>query len=476
MDTHSTSDSKAAREEKALGELTNRLIDTYTDSHSPQRVENAVGTARNRFEETSVRDFVPILVERLVRRELDESAESAAAEPDPAPEATRSTDDRHGAARNWRAAARDMVSPPWSPRKLSVPAGILVVVVAVVAAVAVEGGSPSESPSAAAQSLTTVRGVVGSEKAEFFADPQVADALARHGLRVQVDPAGSRQISNTVDLGNYGFAFPSSAPSAERILRQRNTTTSYTPFSSPMTIATFRPIVDLLTRAGVVRPGPVPTFDMNRYLELAQRGTQWDQLDGNTEYPVRKALLIPTTDPRTSNSAAMYLATAGYVANDNSIVRGRTAEEYVVSKVARLFTKQGYTDSSSEGPFLQYLSAGMGPTPMVWSYEAQFVEAGVQGRLQPDMALLYPSPTVLSRHTLVPLSPEGDRIGRLLTTDPALQRLAAEHGFRPRDGAQFAKVLGEHHIPAAQNVVDVVDTPAYDTLEHLLDGVEKSFN
>ncbi|WP_280266325.1 three-helix bundle dimerization domain-containing protein [Nocardia wallacei] len=472
MGVQTTPEDKAAREEKALRELTNRLVEIYTDSHSAERVEKVVGAARNRFDGTSVRDFVPILVERLARRELEPpepEPESAAAEA--VSEAPESPTGNPG---GWRSTAKGLVSPPWTARKLALPLGALAVVVAVAVAVGMSGSS--ESPTAATPSLTTVGGIAGSEKSAFFTDPRVVDAFARNGLRVQVDPAGSRQIATTVDLGNYDFAFPSSTPAAERILRQRNVTARYTPFSSPMAIATFRPIADLLTKAGVVRPGPVPTFDMNRYLDLTLRGVQWDQLEGNTEYPVRKSVLISTTDPRTSNSAAMYLAVAGYVANDNSIVRGRTAEEFVVSKVARLFTKQGFTDSSSEGPFAQYLSAGMGPTPLVWCYEAQFVEAGAQGRLQPDMTLLYPSPTVLSRHTLVPLTPEGDRIGRLLSTDPELQRLAAEHGFRPNDASQFTRVVADHKIPAANEVVDVVDTPAYDTLEHLLDGVAESYN
>nr|WP_174411347.1 hypothetical protein [Nocardia transvalensis] len=450
--------------------MTNRLVESYTDSHSQERIGSAVGAARNRFDDASIRDFVPILVERMARRDLD-----GAPEPAPEPETTEGDAAESAGSGRGLAAVRDLLPPPWTPRRLALPAGALVVVAAVAAAVGLGGSSP-ESPAAAAPALTTVSGVVGSEKAAFFDDPNVAAVLARNGFKVQVDRAGSRQIATTVDLGTYDFAFPSSTPAAERILRQRNTTDRYTPFSSPMAIATFRPIVDLLTKAGVVRPGPVPTFDMNRYLDLTQRGVQWDQLEGNTEYPVRKSLLISTTDPRTSNSAAMYLAVAGYVANDNAIVRGRTAEEFVVSKVARLFTKQGFTDSSSEGPFAEYLSAGIGPTPMVWAYEAQFVEAGVEGKLQPDMTLLYPSPTVLSRHTLVPLTSAGDRIGRLLSTDPDLQRLAAEHGFRPNDGAQFAKVVAEHKVPAAADVVDVVDTPAYDTLEHLLDGVAESYN
>ena len=43
---------------------------------------------------------------------------------------------------------------------------------------------------------------------------------------------------------------------------------------------------------------------------------------------------------------------------------------------------------------------------------------------------MYPSPDVLSKHTLVPLSSAGDTIGRLLTDDPTLQQLAVENGFR----------------------------------------------
>ncbi|MFF0487720.1 three-helix bundle dimerization domain-containing protein [Nocardia sp. NPDC004068] len=459
-----TREDKQAREQKALREMTDRLVADYADTHSARQVEDVIAAAVGRFEGHSVRDFVPILVERIVRRQLSgtpEPTEFVAAEP--------VSDEPTGAGR-WRA----LVSPPWTVRKLALPLGALVVVAIVAIVVGTSGTSTSPAPAAAAP--TVIRGVVGSEKSAFFADPKVVYAFARNGIRVEAEPAGSRQIATSVDLGKYDFAFPSSAPAAERILRQRNVTAKYTPFSSPMAIATFAPIADLLTRAGVVRPGPTPTFDMGRYLDLIAGGKQWDQLPDNTVYPVRKNILVSTTDPRTSNSAAMYLAIASYVANDNTVVRGATAEEFVLGKISKLFVGQGYSDNSSEGPFAQYLSAGMGPTPLVLCYEAQYVEAAAAGRVTPDMVLMYPSPTVLSRHTLVPLTPEGDRVGRLLTTDPELQDLAAAHGFRTDDPARFSKVTDANRVPVRKDVIDVVDTPAYDTLEHLLDGVAKSYN
>ncbi|MQY18624.1 three-helix bundle dimerization domain-containing protein [Nocardia macrotermitis] len=394
-----------------------------------------------------------------------------------ATESSASSTPPPGAANRSRFAAKDLLPPPWSGRNLIGPVAAAIVLVVVLALTFGTGGGGSpQSPTAAAPSVTTVHGVIGSEKLSYFNDPKVVAALAEHGLRVQVEAAGSRQIYTSVDLNKFDFAFPSSTPAAEAILRARNITTQYTPFSSPMAIATFKPIVDLLTAAGVVRPGPVPTLDMQRYLDLVGTGTQWNQLPGNTTYSVPKNILVSTTDPRSSNSAAMYLSIASYVVNDNTIVRGTTAEDNAVQKVSKLFVGQGYSDNSSKGPFDEYLSGGMGPTPMVLIYEAQYVEAALAGKITPDMVLMYPSPTVLSRHTLVPMNSNGDRLGKLLTTDPELQQLAAEHGFRTNDPAQFTSVTSQHQVPVNPQVVDVVDAPSYDTLQHLLDGVARAYN
>ncbi|WP_328290017.1 three-helix bundle dimerization domain-containing protein [Nocardia aurantiaca] len=476
----------AAREEKALREVTNRLVEDYGEAHPAERVEAVVGAVRKRFEGHSVREFVPILVERIARRELDPTrAKNPAAEVD----LTKSTAAREAGEENSREGDQADASSVFAAvagrfiparlvenkRALGVVTAGIVAVLAVAAIMAVrQPDSPSTATAAAA--LTTVHGVVGSEKSAFFDDPKVADALAKHGFKVEVEPAGSRQIATSVDLGKYDFAFPSSSAAAERIQRQSKVSGKYVPFSSPMAIATFKPIADLLTQAGIVQPGATTTFDVGKYLGLAEKGVQWTQLQGNSTYSVPKNVLVSTTDPRTSNSAAMYLAVTAYVANDNTIVRGAKAEDYAVSRVSRLFTRQGYTESSSDGPFKDYLSNGMGTVPMAWIYEAQYVDAAVHNQLKPDMVLMYPTPTVMSQHTVVPLNDKGDQIGKLLTTDPDLQRLAAEHGFRPTDVGLFTNVTAAHQVPVDANLVNQVSPPDYDTLEHLLDGVAKSYN
>jgi hypothetical protein len=243
-----------------------------------------------------------------------------------------------------------------------------------------------------------------------------------------------------------------------------------------MAIATFQPIVNLLSASGIAKQiNGTWYFDVRKYVDLAHANWRWTNIHGNTTYPVNKRILITTTDPRTSNSAAMFLSIVSYVANHNSVVQSEADEKKVLPLVAPLFVNQGYTDNSSEGPFDDYLSLGMGKSPMVNIYEAQFVEAAVEHKLKPGMVLMYPSPTVQSKHTLISLNANGEKLGELLSTDTQLQQLAARHGFRTTDESQFANVVSQNKVPVAKDVIDVADTPTYDTLERLLDAVSKSY-
>jgi hypothetical protein len=321
--------------------------------------------------------------------------------------------------------------------------------------------------------------VIGSEKKPLFDDARVKAVFARHGLRVEVDTAGSREIASTVDLRKYDFAFPSSAPAAAKIKQERKAGATFSPFYSPMAVATFRPIADALAKAGVVRDSGqgYQVLDMRKYLDLVAKGTRWDTLPGNTAYRARKRVLFTTTDIRTSNSAAMYLAIAGYVANGDDVVTSAAQTEKVAEAVSPLFLDQGYSESSSEAPFEDYLVMGAGKTPMVMIYEAQYasrVFAG-DGSITPDMRLLYPSPTVLSKHTLVPFDTRAAEVGRLLQQDPELGRLAAVYGFRTANPRAFADQAAKARAPVAGSLVDVVEPPAYDHLELLIKAIERRY-
>ena len=268
---------------------------------------------------------------------------------------------------------------------------------------------PSPAASTPPPDPITIQGIVGTEKREFFADPAVQQRLAALGLTVEVQTAGSRQMAASKDLKSYDFAFPSSAPDADKIVRATKPVAVSAPFYSPIAIASYKPIVDVLRSVNVARPnvGGYMQFDIKAYLELVQKGTRWDQLPGNATYPARKAVLVSTNDVRSSNAAAMYLAIGSYVANGNKVVRSQAEVNQVMPVLGELFLGQGYSESWSESSFDDYLALGPGKTPMMAVYESQFLEYLLRndGSITSEMVLMYPTPDVLSKHTLIGLTP-----------------------------------------------------------------------
>lgn len=356
-----------------------------------------------------------------------------------------------------------------------VVAAVLALAVVATIAVAVSGGGDDSS----SRHLTVVRGVIGSEKKPFFADARVRAAFAKAGLDVEVDTAGSRSIANTVDLSKYDFAFPAGTPAALKIRNDRKITTSYVPFFTPMAIATFTPIARLLEQAGVAQDhNGWWSLDMTGFLRLVASQTRWNQLPGNTTYPVSKYVLITSTDVTTSNSAAMYASIASYAANNNQVVANPAEVDGVLAAVSPLFVQQGFTEQSSEAPFDDYLSIGIGKTPMVMIYESQFVAraAAHDGSIRHDMVLMYPDPDVLSKHTLVPLSTKGDEVGRLLQDNATLQHLAVVYGFRTADPGAFSTFVKQNNVSTAPQLLNIVEPPTYDTLEALITKLDSELH
>jgi hypothetical protein len=191
--------------------------------------------------------------------------------------------------------------------------------------------------------VVTVRGLIGSEKEEFFKDPQVVEALRRGGLEVHIEKAGSRQIATSYDLSEYDFAFPAGVPAAEKMRLEQEGSKSYDVFFTPMVIASWRPIAQLLEADGIAQDqGGYYTLDIAGLLEVIEGGKRWSELRDNTAYPVNKSILVTSTDVRKSNSAAMYLALASFVANDNNIVQSDAEVNRVMPLMESLFLKQGY--------------------------------------------------------------------------------------------------------------------------------------
>lgn len=58
------------REQHALGQVTDRLAESFAGCFSPAQVGEKVSTIHQRFDGRPIREFVPVLVERIARDEL----------------------------------------------------------------------------------------------------------------------------------------------------------------------------------------------------------------------------------------------------------------------------------------------------------------------------------------------------------------------------------------------------------------------
>lgn len=338
---------------------------------------------------------------------------------------------------------------------------------------------------AKAAAIATVTGLIGSEKEAFFADPQVKQILHdKYQIQLTAQTAGSRSIATQGgQLGKadkYDFVFPSGSPAADKIKQDFRTQNSYRVFFTPMAVASWQPIVDVLEKNAIVRKidNHYSIIDMGKLQNLMTKQTRWQDLPNNDSFKVGRKVLIKSTNIASSNSAAMYLSLASYLANGKSVVENDSQIAKVLPQVTPLFSGQGYMAGSSATPFEDYLLKGQGDSPLVMIYEAQFLAQAEQGNIRPEMVLLYPEPTIFTQHILLSMNDKGSKLGNALTTDPDLQKLAIKYGFRsndPKMANEFAKSLTDHkltYVPSSFN--EVIDPPSYEVLEKMIGQIEQS--
>lgn len=327
-----------------------------------------------------------------------------------------------------------------------------------------------------------VKTVIGADKQKLFEDPKFVKRMQELGYSFTFDKAGSREIATSFDLESYDMAFPSSDSAAIRIMKTHPKALRTPTFFSPMTVASFTTIADLLAKQGLATKTKegVWTLDTRAYLAAAQKDLRWKQIPGNTTYPVNKSVLVSTADVRVSNSGAMYLSLLSYLANGDNVVNGKTSDA-ALQAVLPLFLKQGFLAPTNDGAFNNYLVQGIGSTPMVLIYESQFIEQAAADlksdtpALNDDHVLMYPTPGIFAQQQTIALTDNGKAFAKLLINDPELRQIEIEHGFRTPSSqavADFAKKAG---VAVPSQIVDVVDTPDYDVLESMIQRIETAY-
>lgn len=330
---------------------------------------------------------------------------------------------------------------------------------------------------AAAARQISVRVLTGSEKLDFLRDPELTRILAGEGIVLDVQKAGSREIATRPDLKQYDVAYPAGAAAAKKIAAATGSRRIYNSFYTPMAVASWKQLLPTLEGNGIVHQqgGTYFIVDMRKLVALMENGARWKELQPNPDYAVSKSVLITSTDVRTSNSAAMYLALASYLANGDNVVDTDAAADAVADRLTHLFAKQGYQESSSSGPFEDYVTMKLGKSPLVMIYEQQFLEyAFKHPTVDPNMVLLYPQPTILTKHTLVAISDKGARLSELFERDPRIQAIAHRYGLRGSDNTALFAQARARKLEVPQTLVDVVDPPTYDLLERMISRIEST--
>jgi hypothetical protein len=325
----------------------------------------------------------------------------------------------------------------------------------------------------------TVKILSGSEKEKFLSDPELAKVLESENISLNVQKAGSREIATRPDLKTFDVAYPAGAHAAVKISQTTGSKLIYPTFYTPMAVASWKTLVPVLQKSGLVsqKDGTFYLVNMGKLVDLMQKGTRWKDLPDNTVYDVGKSILVTSTDVRKSNSGGMYLALAAYLANGSNVVDNDADAEKVADSMVGLFSKQGFQESSSAGPFEDYTSMGIGKAPLVMVYEQQFLEYMLShNNPNPDMVLLYPTPTILTKHTLVALSSNGERFAQVMTSNPKVISIAHRYGFRTQDNSELFAAVEAKKLLIPHTIVDVIDPPSYDVLEKLIGRIDAALS
>ncbi|MFD7080374.1 hypothetical protein ACFYXV_03720 [Streptomyces sp. NPDC002181] len=308
--------------------------------------------------------------------------------------------------------------------------------------VALAGGK--DKPATATK---TVKGVIGSEKSEYFRDPDVVKALADKGYTVKTETSGSWAMDQLA-LKEFDFAFPSSSEPAPEIEAAAGVKGAQTtkPFFSPLVVIARSNAAKVLVDNGLATTNGKNsgTLLMGPYLKAASEDRKWQQLSGSAAFAeLTGTVFIKTTDPTTSNSGALFLAATSNVANDKTVVSDDAGIDRTAPLMQKLIRVQGALEPSTDDPFRAFIS-GSGE-PLILAYESQVASLLQQKQAPGEMVVLYPDTTVNSPHTFVPISENAKELGSLLANDPKLRELAVRHGFRPQNGVpEFTAATASH--------------------------------
>ena len=329
-------------------------------------------------------------------------------------------------------------------------------------------------------SATVLRGVISLDVEGYFKDPRVLKVLAARRLPVEVVRVGSREMASRVVAGSApDFFFTSGVVSANQIVeaaRKANLpAVQVAPFHSPLVIASWEPIAKILVANGLAKAVSPKVYgvDTEQLTKLMLARKRWKDLQDSSGYDVSRSVLVSTTDLRRSNSGALYLALTSAALNGD-VVTDRATGQKLALQLTELFKRQGYQENYVDGNFDDYVSIGIGKTPMAFLYEFQIVRHALQKKgIGADMVLMYPQPTIVNKEVFVSLNERAKALGELLASDAELQGIAVEYGFRIADTERFVAAVKPTGLAVEPRVTQLVDPPSPEVMTEMIDTVAR---
>ena len=279
-----------------------------------------------------------------------------------------------------------------------------------------------------------VAGFVGGEKAAFLQDPQVVALLSRQaGATPTATIAGGvEQCRDPALLGRHpSFLWPGSdiltdlarhsgaAVRAGQVL-----------FRSPLVLHSWASVAEALVSARLASvEGGVTYVDLSAFIAAL----------GQPESGEDAAPRLKSADPYTSASGMQF---AGLLAN---VLVGDVATAETLrpqqAKLLRIFARMGRKPANAKQLFDEYIAAGPQAAPLVVGYESQHLEwllaDPARAALPPERrpVMLYLRPTIMTAHTFISLSEDGDRLLSGLQRPEVLALGWSAHGLRGAAGA-----------------------------------------
>ncbi|HMC15014.1 MAG TPA: hypothetical protein VKI18_05250, partial [Albitalea sp.] len=159
---------------------------------------------------------------------------------------------------------------------------------------------------------------------------------------------------------------------------------------------------------------------------------------------------------------------------NGDVVTDRATARQVAGRLVELFKRQGYQENYVNGNFDDYVSIGIGKTPLAFIYENQLVSYALTKKgIGADMVLLYPSPTIINKVVFIATNERAKALGELLSRDPELQGIAVEYGFRIADVERFAQAVKPTGLAIEPRLSQVIDPPSYEIMQEMIDVVAK---